>query len=307
MKTPFFFRLPAKGRDEWWTYIVTFALVVSGMMGFGNIPLLLVMSSKGYSSGQMERTSLQEYALVLGNNVFFTVSLFPMVVAFGMLLIAFKFVHRRPVLSYFTNRTAFDLNRFFTGFSVTAAMFALLFFIGYSQGHENLVWNFDAAKFGMLLLICLFIVPLQTGVEELFFRGYLLQLSGRATSRGLIVIIVNGILFGLLHIMNPENTELGGFAMVFYVMSGIFAALITLMDDGIELSWGFHTANNFMGMLIVTNNWQVIQTDALFIDTSAPAVGWDMYITLFVWYPLLTFLFAKLFRWSEWKKRLLGK
>jgi len=307
MKNAFFFRQPEPGRSEWWTYLVTIALVFSGMMGFGDIPRIAAMTAKGYSIEQIQSASLEECSALLGQNLFFTVSLFPFIIGFVMLLIAMKFVHRRPVLSYFTSRDKFDFNRFFTGFSVTIAFLSVLFFINYSFGHDQLLWNFNAEKFLLLLLVCVFIVPIQTGLEELFFRGYLLQLFGRATSKGLIVIIANGILFGLIHGANPEVTSLGWFAMVFYVLSGVFAAVLTVMDDGIELSWGFHTANNFMGILLVTNQWQVFQTDALFMDTSRPSVDWSMYVTLFVCYPLLVLIFAKMYKWSSWRKRLLGK
>ena len=307
MKNVFFFLPPATGRNTWWTYFVTLALVFSGILGFGNIPLMLALNAKGYDPEQMEQLDMDAISAILGQNVFFTATLFPFIIGFFMLLIAFKFVHKRPVLSYFTTREKFDLNRFFTGFAVTTAILSLLFFISYSFGHDNLVWNFKGEKFAVLLLISLFIVPFQTGFEELLFRGYLMQLFGRATSKGIIVLLANGILFGLLHIMNPEIIQLGWFAMVFYIMSGVFAALLTLMDDGIELSWGYHTANNFMGILLVTNQWQVFQTDALFIDSSKPSVGWDMYLILFLCYPLLVFFFAKIYKWSSWKQRLFGK
>ncbi len=301
----FFFR-QTSGKQQWWAYLTTFFLVISGMLGFGNMPLLLFMSMKGFTAEQLNVMTPADYEAVLGTNLFFTFNLVPFMIGFGMLLIAFKFVHYRPIRSYFTSRKVFDFKRFLTGFALTGLMMGILFVIGFVQGAENLVWNYEPEAFFTLFLICLFIVPLQTGFEELMFRGYLLQLFGRATSRGIVVIVFNGLLFGMLHSFNPEVTALGWFAMVFYVMAGIFASFITLMDDGIELSWGFHTVNNFFGILLVTNKWQVFHTDALFLDTSKPAVGWDMFVTLFICYPLLVLAFAKIYKWAGWKQRLLG-
>lgn len=301
----FFFRQHS-GKQQWWTYLTTLFLVISGIIGFGNIPLMIAMSSKGFSIEEMNVLTIAQYEAALGKNLFFTINLFPFMIGFAMLLIAFRFVHHRPIKSYFTTRKVFDLKRFLTGFFLTALVMGILFAISYFQNSETLLWNFQPESFFTLLLICLFIVPLQTGFEELLFRGYLLQLFGRATSRGVAVIVINGLLFGLLHGMNPEVTQLGWFALVYYVVSGIFAALITLMDDGIELSWGFHTANNFVGMLLVTNKWQVFHTDALFLDTSKPSIGWDMPIVLFVAYPLLILAFAKVYKWTGWRQRLLG-
>jgi len=307
MRAPYFFEQPVPGRNQWWTYFVTILLVFSGIIGFGNLPLYAALNANGILTEDISVYSVQELEAILGRNLLFTLNLFPFVIGFFMLLIAFRFVHHRPVLSYFTIRPAFDLKRFLIGFWISGILLGTLFGVGMLIDDQNLVWNFNPEKFFVLLLICIFIIPIQTGFEELLFRGYLLQLFGRATSKGLIIILVNGLLFGLLHGMNPEMDKLGWFAMVFYVLSGVFAALITVMDDGIELSWGFHTANNFMGVLIVTSDWQVFRTDALYVDVSQPGIGADMYINLFVCYPLLIFLFSKIYKWTSWKKRLLGK
>lgn len=39
---------------------------------------------------------------------------------------------------------------------------------------------------------------------------------------------------------------------------------MALMDDGLELSMGYHAINNIFAALILTNEWQAFQTDALF-------------------------------------------
>jgi hypothetical protein len=118
-----------------------------------------------------------------------------------------------------------------------------------------------------------------------------------------VAAAVNGLIFGGLHAFNPEVAKLGWFAMAFYMISGFFAAFLAVMDDGIELSWGYHTANNFMGLLIVSTPWQVLRTDSLFLDTSEPAVGIEYVVTLLC-YPLMIFLFARIYRWKNWKERL---
>ena len=128
---------------------------------------------------------------------------------------------------------------------------------------------------------------------------------GKATQKGIYLVLINGVLFGALHLMNPEFRELGAPAAIYYVVSGMFTSLITIMDDGLELSWGFHLSNNLFGIVIVTNNWQVIQTDALFIDTSIPVIGWDMYVTMFLFYPLMILVFWLVYRWKNWNKVLL--
>ena len=303
----YFFINTSKERNEWWRYLVTLLLVVTGILGFGAIPLQIAIYTKGISPQDAVNLSEAEIMGHFTNNEVLAYQLFPLVVGFFMLMLAIRFNHRKPILTFFTARKQLDLKRFFVGFGLWFGMQAILLAIELAQNTGSIVWNYDSGSFFLLLSICIFIVPLQTGFEELFCRGFILKWTGLATSRGLAILIINGLIFGGLHLMNPEVISLGWFAIVFYMLSGVFAALLTIMDDGIELSWGYHTANNFMGLLVLSNQWQSLKTDSLLLDTSKPAVGWGLVIILVVCYPLMVFILSKIYRWTNWKARLLGK
>ncbi|MCF6287212.1 MAG: hypothetical protein L3K26_18820 [Candidatus Hydrogenedentes bacterium] len=79
---------------------------------------------------------------------------------------------------------------------------------------------------------------------------------------------------------------------------------MTQMDGGIELSIGYHAVNNIFAALILTNDWQAFQTDALFIDRSPPAFGLESWLTLLLIQPLILFIFAKKYKWKGWKEKL---
>jgi hypothetical protein len=87
-------------------------------------------------------------------------------------------------------------------------------------------------------------------------------------------------------------------------LTGVFLGIIVLMDDGIELTSGYHLANNFFAVVILTNNWQVFQTDALLMDHSVPTFGWDNLLTILIIQPLLIYIFSKKYQWVNWKERL---
>jgi hypothetical protein len=76
------------------------------------------------------------------------------------------------------------------------------------------------------------------------------------------------------------------------------------MDDGLELSMGYHAINNLFAAIVVSNEWQVFQTDALFIDHAKPSFGWDAILTISCLQPLLLIYFAKKYRWTNWKAKL---
>jgi len=94
--------------------------------------------------------------------------------------------------------------------------------------------------------------------------------------------------------------------MIYYIGTGFLFGITTLMDDGTELSLGMHAANNIVAAVFVTMNWTVFQTEALFIDTSEPGVGIELFLPVFVIYPLVLFVFSKKYGWTNWKQKLFG-
>lgn len=120
-------------------------------------------------------------------------------------------------------------------------------------------------------------------------------------------LLVTSIVFGLLHGANPEVAKLGQITMVFYIGTGLFYGIVTLMDEGTEIALGLHAVNNITAAFFITTDWTVFQTDALYIDTSEPSVNWEMFVPVFVLYPIMLLLFSKKYGWTNWKGKLTGK
>ena len=150
-------------------------------------------------------------------------------------------------------------------------------------------------------------IPIQTSVEELIFRGYLMQGLGTLFKNRWGPLLSTSIIFGLLHLWNPEIDKLGLELIWYYIGTGIFLGIITLMDDGMELALGFHAANNLVTALLVTASWTAFQTESILIDNSEPSLDKELLITLLLIYPILTIIFAKRYQWSDWKKQLTNK
>lgn len=305
---PFFFRRQASPNSEPWRYILIIFLVLTGIVGFGGLPQLIALYSKGLSDKEIQSLSVADYDSYFSKNELLTYNLFVFCVAFLMLVLGVRFIFRARPITLFTNRPKIDFRRFFMAFFIWGGINGVLIGIDLLvSGTGTLHWNYKPDTFFMLFAICLFLVPIQTGAEELFCRGLILKWTGKAIGSGLIVAIINGLVFGSLHLGNPEVTKLGYFAIAFYVLSGVFASLLTIMDDGIELSWGYHTMNNFIGLMLISSDWQALPTEALWIDKAKPEVGWGYIVILAVCYPLMLFVLAKIYKWTGWKERLLGK
>jgi membrane protease YdiL (CAAX protease family) len=177
----------------------------------------------------------------------------------------------------------------------------------YFSSPENYQWNFNLNKFLVLLVIAVLLIPLQTSFEEYLFRGHLMQGLGVITKTRWFPLFFTSIVFGLLHIANPEVSKLGYELLIYYIGTGFFLGILTLMDEGLELALGFHAANNLFTALLVTSDWTVFQTDSVLIDMSEPALGADVYVPVFVIFPILLFIFAKKYKWSNWSEKLFGK
>lgn len=284
-------------------YLLGLAAIIIGVYFIGGSLTSLLMAAKLPAGETL--TSFSNAKEFFSKNEFFALTMIPFV--FGLLSIVFcsRLIFKRSFRTFLTARPRFDFRRFFFSFGLWSTLMMVSFFITFIDYSHQIHWNFQPEHFFWLVLISLVLVPIQTGFEEVLFRGFLLQMFGKATQKGIYLILINGILFCALHLMNPEVGTLGLPAIIFYILSGVFTAFIAIMDDGLELSWGFHLANNLFGIIIVTNDWQVIQTDALFMDVSTPVLGWDMYVTMFLFYPLMIFVFWLVYRWKNWNKVLL--
>lgn len=233
--------------------------------------------------------------------------LIPLVAGLFILLFWVKYVHQQSIRSLTTSRARIDWKRVWFAFALWGALTAVLILIDVSMHPGDFQWNLDWSRFLPLLLIGSLLIPLQTSFEEYLFRGYLMQGLGLASGYRWVPLVFTSITFGLLHLGNPEVARLGYGIMVYYIGTGFFLGLITLLDEGLELALGFHAANNLVSALLVTANWTAFQTPSLFKDISQPVLGYDVVLPVFVLFPLLILVFAWRYGWKNWREKLFGR
>lgn len=120
-------------------------------------------------------------------------------------------------------------------------------------------------------------------------------------------LVITSVIFGGLHFFNPEVEKLGNIIMVYYIGTGFFLGVMTLMDEGMELALGFHAGNNLITALLVTADWTVFQTNSVLKDVSDPSAGFDVLIPVLIVYPIFLAIMAWRYKWSDWKYKLFGK
>jgi len=296
-----------KNKHDWWLYLAGLALIVIAVI-LGQIPHTVALISKALQSGvELGGLDPNKMMQLLESNL----NLFLMLLSFAVgllgLFIVVKFLHKQSITSLTTSRSKIDWKRFWFAFLFWGFISVIMIMIDYQSSTENYVFNFELKPFLILVAIAVIFVPLQTSFEEYLFRGYLMQGIGVICKNKWVPLTVTSVLFGMLHLANPEIDKLGYILLVHYIGTGFFLGIITLMDEGLELALGFHAANNLFTALLVTADWTAFQTNSIFRDISDPDIGaFEIFSSVLIIYPLLIFIFAKVYKWKNWKSRLIG-
>ncbi len=297
-----------KGKNEWYHWLTTLFLVFLGWQILGVIPLVIAAAAKSKNIAEfLEFAQTNFMTAGIDKNLLLFLIIFTFFVGLLFLFIGVKYIHKRTITSLITSRKKVDWKRFFYSFFVWGFIAIAFSYISILLAPENFIWNFNAKPFFILVAISFLFIPFQTSLEELLFRGYLMQGLGVLAKNRWLPLIFTSVVFGLLHGANPEVAKLGQLSMVFYVGTGLFYGIVTLMDEGTELALGLHAVNNITAAFFITTDWTVFQTDALYIDISEPSLTWEMFLPVFVLYPILLFLFSEKYGWKNWKEKLTGK
>jgi len=218
-----------------------------------------------------------------------------------------KKLHDLPLMSILSGRKNIDYNRILFSFCLSGAIISLMVITGYLISPDNYEINFKLKEFLILLIIAVCLIPIQTSVEEIVFRGYLMQGFGYWFNSRFMALFMSCSVFGILHIANPEVTQLGyGFIFVYFIVS-FMLGITVLMDDGLELVLGFHAANNIFIALLLTSDWTVLQTESVLKDISDPTFGIYDILTGSILYPSVIYIFAKKYSWTNWKEKIFSR
>jgi len=232
-------------------------------------------------------------ALGVEKNLSLFLILISFVTAFFTLWFCLNKIHKRPFKSLVTSAQNINWRKVFFGFFLWMLFGLIIEVATYLANPEVYIYQLEWSKFLPLLAICIFILPLQTSIEELFFRGYLMQGISLLSAQKWVPLVITSFLFGALHYFNPEVQKFGaGSMLMYYVGVGLFLGFITLMDDSLELALGVHAATNFFAATFVTFDGSAMRTNAIF---RAEVVNMELMLPLF-------FASAALFTFICWKK-----
>ena len=301
------------GFNKSWMYVFTILLLVFGYLTFQSVvvyPLVNILLDNGYSMGDISKNAnllFDADALKLDRNLVLLLELGMFVFGFIGFYVGIRFFHHKIFTSVLTGYEKFRYKRFLFAFFVWGLLLVCLVLTEYflfpseisiqrKVGADGAL-NFNYVGFFISLVIMVVFMPIQTGLEEIVFRGYLVQGLAQIFKNGYVPLILTSLLFGLAHMSNPEVKAYGWPVMLTYFCGfALFMGAITLLDEGLELAFGIHFANNIVSSVLVSTPNSVIKTYSVFETTAQ-----DPYSEIITWLLMAFVTFGIFWFKYRWK------
>jgi len=287
-----------KGPNQWWKYLVLPVLAFFAANTIGAIPLGIAVVVGTMGGGSLNPDNMGDLSgLGLDPNLGLALMMFPFIIGLIAFVLVLKPFHKRNLKEVINGSQSMRWERFFYAAAVWALILGAQLIIDYYMYSGNYELNLNWSAFIPLVLISLIIIPFQTSFEEVIFRGYLAQGVARWTRNRWLVAALPAILFGLMHMFNPEVREYGFWvAMPQYIIFGLIFGLMSVLDDGIETAMGAHAANNIFISIFVTSKASALQTPAMFVNDHVDPVK-DLVIMIIASI-LIILILAKKYKWN---------
>lgn len=220
----------------------------------------------------------------------------PFALSLGVLMLLIKFIHKKPLLKLFTARENFDWKRVFFGFIVTFILtggFLYLF-----VPHHFFTNQFDVGLFIPLFIATIILIPLQATLEEVFVRGYLFQAIGLLIKNKFITMLLIIGIFTTAHLANPEFNDNFARALFEYILISVTLGVIAVLDDGLEISIGVHTAINIFLIIVISTTGSSFNTDALFRISFDDMLLHTSLLQSFAMTLIMLALFGYVYKWK---------
>jgi uncharacterized protein len=208
------------------------------------------------------------------------------------IFVAIRFIHKRKFKTLITPNRNIDWKKISFGFIVFFIILAITTIMDAILNPGDYSFNdIKISDFLILFVLVLVLTPIQTTCEEVFFRGYLMQLIGKWIRNPFLLSLIAGGIFGSLHFVNPEMSYSPILVGADYVLMGFVWCYISAKTNSIELSIGAHAANNMLiGWFLTMDNSAFGSIPSLFVVKdidpaaslmwSAISMGIFMYISL---------------------------
>ena len=269
MTYPSFIEAALTGKHTPWRYIAGICLMLFIWLGIGSVVTAIFIVFFAII-GNVNVQDLAQMTLdltALGMIPYYLTLSASFIIFFLGIWLTVVLVHRRPLRTLVTGAPRINWRRIGLGGGIWFLLAVAVSLIEYLIWPETFSLRFDWRAFVPFFLLAIFLTPIQTTSEELFFRGYLLQGGSLISRNAIFLSLLSGILFTLPHLANPEVAAGLVLVSLNYFVLGVFLAWISLKDGTLELALGVHAGNNLFAALAVTFPDSALPTPAIFYTT----------------------------------------
>jgi len=200
-------------------------------------------------------------------------------------------VWQRARVRSLTGRGTRVLRHFVVAMVVALGIAALFAVLSDARGDMVLRQNLPPSIWRAWLPAAVIAVAIQTGAEELFFRGYLqTQLAARWKTPW-VWLGLPAVIFGAVHYIpglpGANSWIIVGYATLF----GVLAGDLTARTGSLGAAWGFHFANNFMGVAVISTEGSIsglglwVRDDGLSAPIApSPLLALDVAVLIAIWW-----------------------
>jgi len=222
-------------KNNHWKYLLGSIITIAAAT-IGKVTLVIAIAIKSVKDNIPFPTEEDKMMTFLSSNTTLFLVLFSFLVALLALFLVIKHLHHQSIVAVTTTRKKIDWKRILFAFSIWGLFSAVTTLVTYYTSPNDLVFNFKPIPFLILAIIATLLIPIQTSTEEYIFRGYLMQGFGLLAKNKWFPLLMTSLIFGTMHIFNPEVDKMGYIILVYYIGTGFFLGIITLMDEGMELA-----------------------------------------------------------------------
>jgi uncharacterized protein len=281
-----------QGKNEWWRYLIGISLtlffyIILGSLAFAVFAVIeLKIPMDGSATAETITAKVTDLMKTPSLGGYLSVNM-PFPITLVGLFITTVAIHQRKFSSLIRANDPIQWRRMLLGALVWNLILWGYTGVGYLLNPSNFVWSYTSLWW-VMVPIALVVTPIQTSCEELFFRGYLMQGMALLMHNRIALTIINGILFMVPHLGNPEMQR-GGLMALSYFAMGAGLAAITIRDNGLELAMGIHAANNLQVLFFNPKDsalpfpslWRIQTPDAPIVELVGTLVAYAIFYYLF--------------------------
>ncbi|MBF9035989.1 CPBP family intramembrane metalloprotease [Rhodobacterales bacterium HKCCE2091] len=279
------FVAPARAYPQIWRLLVGLLLVA---VTFSVVTVVVLLSASLIHDGRLDGGAFMQ-SMMAGETATGTLVLLATFVGlFGGTVLAARALHDRGFVSLTGSRARRLWQQGAIGALVAAPLLALSGllppYLASSPNLELPIWL-------SFLPLALLLLLVQTGAEELFFRGYVQQQLAARFRSPLVWMVLPSALFALGHYDPATYPGVAWLIVLATFVFAVCAADLTAATGSIGAAWGFHFANNIAAVLFVGIegplsglSLQVIPAEVATPEILRVALFRDIAMTIAIWF-----------------------